>query len=610
MKNLSLSNKFLFVVLLVAFSCVFVGWRGISSLKHVSEEANDLVDVHVKRLEFWMAIREQERLATIIENEFLMARDTKAREEAGKKLDELKAQFATLLDSYSSISTDQSKVKVEELKGIMAQWWAMTKKVQDLLGTPGKEKAGFSAALEIIETEGKKLKSQAEAIANTMIEVNQNAMKEQAAEMKGVYSRSRNTILVIAGVSIFASLFLGYLIFRRLNRNLDHVVTALQFTSEQVGTAASKIANSSSSLSQASTQQAASLQETAASLDELTSMVTRNMDNSKRAREVSELSHSSAMRGKDVVGQMAEAINEIDQSNAQIMFQVEDGNRKISEITRVISEIGEKTKVINDIVFQTKLLSFNASVEAARAGEHGKGFAVVAEEVGNLAQMSGNAAKEISQMLEESIRKVDSIVGETKTRVERQIHVGKEKVATGTRIAQECNDVLDEIVRNVSEVNQMSSDISTASEEQALGVREINSAVNQLDQATQSNAASATETADAVVSLSAQAKTLKEMVDTLVTTIKGGVSTAGEGQTKPSSAKKAIEPAPGKAKAKKDKEVKAVAKKKSSVIPLKASQSKKDKKPVVVAEAGSPVKAAAGAELSVPSENDPRFQDI
>lgn len=100
---------------------------------------------------------------------------------------------------------------------------------------------------------------------------------------------------------------------------------------------------------------------------------------------------------------MIHSITEISESNDRIMSQVADGNRKISEIVQVISEIGNKTKVINDIVFQTKLLSFNASVEAARAGEHGKGFAVVAEEVGNLAQMSGNAAKEISDMLNGSV---------------------------------------------------------------------------------------------------------------------------------------------------------------------------------------------------------------
>jgi hypothetical protein len=94
------------------------------------------------------------------------------------------------------------------------------------------------------------------------------------------------------------------------------------------------------------------------------------------------------------------AIMEIQETNKKLVDDVLEGNRKISEIVELVKEIGNKTKVINDIVFQTKLLSFNASVEAARAGEHGKGFAVVAEEVGNLASMSGQASKEISALLE------------------------------------------------------------------------------------------------------------------------------------------------------------------------------------------------------------------
>jgi methyl-accepting chemotaxis protein len=190
----------------------------------------------------------------------------------------------------------------------------------------------------------------------------------------------------------------------------------------------------------------------------------------------------------------------------------------------VISDIGDKTKVINDIVFQTKLLSFNASVEAARAGEQGKGFAVVAEEVGNLARMSGNAAKEISDMLDQSILKVRTIVQETKSSVQNLVEQGKSKVASGSEIAKECGHVLEEIVVSVSTVSRMSGEISVASSEQAQGVQEITKAVHQLDEVTQKNSATTHETATAAQHLASQADSLKHIVENLVMTVDGKVS--------------------------------------------------------------------------------------
>src|SRR5262249_25320683 len=145
----------------------------------------------------------------------------------------------------------------------------------------------------------------------------------------------------------------------------------------------------SESLSSSTTEQAAALQETATSVDELSATISKNSENAQDSSETSRKSQGVASRGQDKMKEMAQAIVEIQGSTTEMAKQVEASNQEIGEITKVIHEIGNRTQVINDIVFQTKLLSFNASVEAARAGEHGKGFAVVAEEVGNLATMSG-----------------------------------------------------------------------------------------------------------------------------------------------------------------------------------------------------------------------------
>lgn len=320
--------------------------------------------------------------------------------------------------------------------------------------------------------------------------------------------------LVLAGLS-------GAYVARLLASNLQKISKQLAEAGLQVSSAAKQIQGASLDLSQATTEQAASLEQTAASIEEMNSIIKKNSENARDTSRLSFQNLRKAEEGKEVIKKMVIAINEIDESNNTIVHEIDTSNKRIEEIIRVISDIGEKTKVINEIVFQTKLLSFNASVEAARAGEHGKGFAVVAEEVGNLAQMSGNAAKEISSMLDQGISKVRSIVQETKVSVQRQVDEGKSKVATGSKIAQECGSVLEGIVNSVSEVSRMSEEISVASSEQAQGVQEITKAVHQLDDVTQKNSSTTNETATAAQHLSVQADSLKAIVDELVRTVEG-----------------------------------------------------------------------------------------
>ncbi len=416
-----------------------------------------------------------------------------------------------------------------------------------------------------------------------------------------------SAILVGSGIGLFLTRYLATNISTALNATLK----LLDGETHQTQTAATSVSSASTNLAQSSTQQAAALQETAASVEEMFAMVSKSADNAQHASEVSNTSADVATRGKQAVSQMIDAIKDINVSNQNIMQQIEESNSRITEITHVIAEIGNKTKVINDIVFQTKLLSFNASVEAARAGEHGKGFAVVAEEVGNLAQMSGIAAREIADMLNGSIEKVESIVTDTKSKVGVLIADGKAKVEAGTATAIQSGKVLDEIVEKVNEVNSMVGEITSATREQSQGINEITAAMGQMDQVTQQNSGISQQIAASAVQLSSQSQSLRALFFTLQQIVNGSekekVKPAPMVKVQKPQKVKAVKPVKAKRFEAKKVEVKKALP--ANVIPFKQPEKMHEPAPQVKTPA-QPANQLAGGSEQVPSENDPRFKEV
>lgn len=436
-------------------------------------------------------------------------------------------------------------------------------------------------------------------------------LAEQAArDMKNYSYIGFGGLAGLVVVGSIAAMVLVYVLAASIVGPLGAAMVKLKHETGTARQSAGSVSSAAHELAQSATEQAAALQETAASVEEMSAMIQKNADNAKKSVKSADESSQVASKGKDAVNDMINAIRAINQSNSDIMKQIEESNNRITEITKVIAEIGNKTKVINDIVFQTKLLSFNASVEAARAGEHGKGFAVVAEEVGNLAQMSGNAAKEIASMLEGSIQKVDTIVNETKTSVEKLVADARAKVQIGTKIAEESGKVLDEVVAKVTAVNQMVSEITTATQEQAQGVQEITKAMGQLDEVTHRNSSVSQEIAKNAEGLSLQSENLDEVVKALEGVVHGS-------SEKP---KKILRPA----KARAVRVVKVAKPAVADELVLPHVEVAAGPMPSPVAPAERAIKGAAanfggtvaspglatGDSPSVPSENDPRFSNV
>jgi methyl-accepting chemotaxis protein len=349
------------------------------------------------------------------------------------------------------------------------------------------------------------------------------AISTNVAEIKAerdVSGHIKNTIL-LGIIPIIVAVGVAFAVIKKPLERLTSLSELLTNVSDKVAVTARQMSDNSTSLSQATIEQTSSLQETASSLEEIGAMGKKTADNAALTTEASNKSQEKANQGNMVVERMINSMDEINLSNQHIMDEIKKSNQEFMEIIKVIHEIGNKTKVINDIVFQTKLLSFNASVEAARAGEQGKGFAVVAEEVGNLAKMSGDAATEISTMLEASTKRVENIVSQTKQKVEVLMAQGSDKVDQGVRVANECGEVLRDIVINVSTSAQMAGEISVASAEQTQGILEINKAMNQLDVVTHDNSQTSQELSQVATVLNNEAQRLDGAVKELLETIEG-----------------------------------------------------------------------------------------
>lgn len=330
-------------------------------------------------------------------------------------------------------------------------------------------------------------------------------------------------------VLLMASFSLAFVVIRSMTESLSNISDQLSNGADLVSRIVTQIDSASQNLSASTLQQAAALQQTATAVEETSMMVKRNAENAVASTEISEQSRHTATEGQKTVEAMKTTIKEISQCTEAIAKQIQENDREMSIILQIISEVGTKTKIINDIVFQTRLLSFNASVEAARAGEAGKGFAVVAEEVGNLAKSSGAAAKEISQLLEKSIQQVSGIVATTKTRIESLVGSAKNKVEAGTSGAEECGNVLGQIVLHASDVGSRLNQISIGSTEQSRGIDEISNAVRELDKVAQINSTSAQQSTTSALELSDQVTELNNMIHRLHMVVHGHAESNKQG---------------------------------------------------------------------------------
>lgn len=316
----------------------------------------------------------------------------------------------------------------------------------------------------------------------------------------------------VAGFAI--AIFLNRLV-KRIISDLAQVASTLVHAAEDVRKSSTAVATSSSEISNQSQTQTASVQRTASSTHQMASMISKTTDNIVASERIYSESRNLIEQSRISVEGVSRAIQSIQESQNEISKQIESDRAEFTRLVSVISKIGEKTQVIHDIVFQTKLLAFNASVEAARAGEAGKGFAVVAEEVGNLANMSGQAAAEIALHLNESIKEVEQIVQTSTTRNSELIVTGEKRLAAGMKAVDESVGLFKQLVGQSVQVSAVASEIANAAKEELSGVSEINRAVTEIEGSLRQNTLAAASSANYANLLKEQSVHLDQAVSQL-----------------------------------------------------------------------------------------------
>ena len=512
MRDLKIGTRLGMGFTLLLLLLLAIGAIGLQQMARLADEIRVVNEVAggklyaLNRIRFAIGTRAiAARNLALVSDAQLQKKDLDLVKSSQSEIDGGMKDLGAILKDPHSAAVEEEQRLLAQLQALEAQYLVIAGKVVSL-ATGGKTED----AVRALTQECMPLLTQVIAHVGTFEKVLKEGADRTAAEAAQAYQTARWLMLLLSGLSlalgIAAALWLTRSITRPLNeavrvaqsvaagnlaaqvmpagrdeagllmRALHEMNTSLvRLVSEvhrgvaSIGEASAQISAGNRDLSSRTEHQASSVEETAASMEELTSTVKQNAENARQANQLAVSASSVAAEGGTIVGQVIDT-----------MAAINGSSKKIVDI------IG----VIDGIAFQTNILALNAAVEAARAGEQGRGFAVVASEVRSLAQRSAAAAREIKDLIGDSVGRVEA----------------------GSELVDQAGRTMREIVASVQRVTEIMGEITVASREQTDGIEQVNQAIAQIDQGTQQNAALVQQAGTAAGSLQAQAGSLSQAV--------------------------------------------------------------------------------------------------
>ena len=513
-RNLTIATRLGIGFGLVAVFLMVVIGLGLTSMRQIQDRMDEVTKVNnvETRLAQTMDLTVTERALAL--RNLILLKEAKEIQIEVNRITEQEKKYVAAQDKLSQMFASLQSTSADE-KQLLDQIKQQADKAAPFiqraaaLALDGKQ----DEAYKLLRYEFRPVQKQWWELVRKLIAIEEKQNVEGAAEAEAAYASARMVMLIIGSLALVTSIIAALLITRGVTRqlgcepaeaaeiagqiaagnlavqidakdndkhsllyamrsmrdNLAQIVTQVHASTETIATAAGQIASGNLDLSSRTEQQASTLEETASSMEELTSTVRLNTDHARQANGLAESASDVAAKGGAVVAQVVDTMAAIDVSA-----------RKIVDIIAVI----------DGIAFQTNILALNAAVEAARAGEQGRGFAVVASEVRNLAQRSAAAAKEIKDLIGDSV----------------------DKVQAGNRLVEQAGSTMHEVVASVKRVTDIMSEIMMASQEQSSGIEQINNAVTQMDDVTQQNAALVEEAAAAAQAMQEQVNSLNQVV--------------------------------------------------------------------------------------------------
>jgi methyl-accepting chemotaxis protein len=441
-----LAMGFGFVLLLL----VFVAYNGVSSLSALNRNVTDIANAKVPQLEMlYKFMKEFDLSARSLRNLSLTTSESDNQREKG----DYEKGKAGVEEVLSKLEASLNTAKGKELFHAMKENYVAMVSVIDKaipLGMANKnDEMGAMICNQLPNLQNKFLAS-SEEFAGYLVDLSRK-LGDETVDSAG---RNRVITILLGGVGLILGGLVAFLISRSITKPIGRVVEGLTLATDQIASASGELSSASQQLAEGASEQAASIEETSSSLEEMASMTRQNADNANQANSL--------------MTQTRETVNRASRT-------MENLTASMGEISKASEDTFKIIKTIDEIAFQTNLLALNAAVEAARAGEAGAGFAVVADEVRNLAMRASGAAKNTANLIEGTVKRVKD----------------------GSELVGKTDEDFREVVASVGKSGELVGEISAASQEQALGIGQVNMAVSVMDKVVQQNASSAEESASA-----------------------------------------------------------------------------------------------------------------